>query len=77
MHLDSADTDEDEVVELVRFDSIQVKASTPNSVVVIPTIKNEGSSAMSDLKTKTLRVDGAGEFQVEDIALYPLSQKLE
>lgn len=77
MHLDSAEADEDAVVELVRFDSIQVKASTPNSVVVIPTIKNEGSSAMSDLKTKTLRVDGAGEFQVEDIALYPLSQKLE
>jgi len=77
MHLDSADADGDEVVELVRFDSIQVKASAPNSVVVIPTIKNEGSSAMSDLKTKTLRVDGAGEFQVEDIALYPLSQKLE
>lgn len=77
MHLDSADTEEDAVVGLERFDSIQVKASTPNSIVVIPKIKDEGSSAMSDLKTKTLRVDGAGEFQVEDIALYPLSQKLE
>jgi hypothetical protein len=77
MHLDSADTDEDSVVGLVRFDSIQVESSAPNSVVVIPKIKDEGSFAMSDLKTKTLRVDGAGEFQVEDVALYPLSQKLE
>lgn len=77
MHLDSADAEEDAVVGLERFDSIQVKASTPNSIVVIPKTKDEGSSAMSDLKTKTLRVDGAGEFQVEDIALYPLSQKLE
>ena len=77
MHLDSADSDEDSVVGLERFDSIQVNTSIPNSVVVIPKTKDEGSSAMSDLKTKTLRVDGAGEFQVEDIALYPLSQKLE
>ena len=77
MHLDSADADEDSVVGLERFDSIQVNTSIPNSVVVIPKIKDEGSFAMSDLKTKTLRVDGAGEFQVEDIALYPLSQKLE
>ena len=75
MHLDSADADEDSVVGLERFDSIQVNTSTPNSVVVIPKIKNEGSSAMTDLKTKTLRVDGA-DYLVEEVAAYPLSQKL-
>lgn len=65
MHLDSADADEDSVVELVRFDSIQVKASAPNSVVVIPKIKNEGSSAMSELKTKTLRVNALEDMLIE------------